>query len=106
VLICLFFVGLLAVVVQVLVAFAASLAPLEKRGHAVGTVTSGVVRGILLARVVAGALSDIGGWRTVYVTSSLLALVLTGALFAIIPDARSEMRSSYAQLLRSAEQLR
>jgi predicted MFS family arabinose efflux permease len=104
-LICLFFVGLLAVVVQVLVAFAASLAPTEKRGRAVGTVTSGVVLGILLARVVAGALSDIGGWRAVYVTSSLLTLVLTGALFGIVPDSASEMRTSYAQLLRSTFKL-
>ena len=97
----LFFVGLLAVVVQVLVAFAASLAPVEKRGRTVGTVTSGVVLGILLARVVAGALSDIGGWRAVYLTSSLLTLVLTGALFRIVPDSKPEMRSSYPQLLRS-----
>lgn len=97
----LFFVGLLAVVVQVLVAFAASLVPPEKRGRAVGTVTSGVVLGILLARVVAGALSDIGGWRAVYLTSALLTLVLAGTLSRIIPDSGSEMRSSYAQLLRS-----
>lgn len=97
----LFFVGLLAVVVQVLVAFAASLAPIEKRGRAVGTVTSGIVLGILLARVIAGALSDIGGWRVVYATSSLLTLVLTCALSGVVPDSRSEIRSSYAQLLRS-----
>jgi predicted MFS family arabinose efflux permease len=97
----LFFVGLLAVVVQVLVAFAGSLAPLEKRGRAVGTVTSGVVIGILLARVVAGALSDLGGWRAVYLLSSLLTVALAAALFRVVPNSSSEMRSSYAQLLRS-----
>ncbi|MEG9435090.1 MFS transporter [Edaphobacter sp. HDX4] len=78
--------GLLAVVVQVLVVFAASLVPVEKGDRAVGTVTSGVVLGILLTRVIAGALSDIGGWRTVYFTSSVLTLVLTGALSGIVPD--------------------
>lgn len=41
-----FFVGLFAVVVQVLVAFAAGLALPEKRGSAVGTVTGGIVLGI------------------------------------------------------------
>jgi predicted MFS family arabinose efflux permease len=97
----LFFVGLLAVVVQVLVAFAAGLAPQEERGRAVGTVTSGVVLGILLARVVAGALSDLGSWRTVYLTSSLLTLALTGVLFRIVPNSGSEVRTSYPQLLRS-----
>jgi len=97
----LFLVGLLAVVVQVLVAFAASLAPVEKRGKAVGTVTSGVVLGILLARIVAGFLSDMGGWRVVYLASAILTLLVTGALFAILPNERTEMRGSYAQLLRS-----
>ncbi|MCU1225096.1 MAG: arabinose efflux permease family protein [Edaphobacter sp.] len=56
-----FFVGLFAVVVQVLVASAAGLAPPEKRGSAVGTVTGGVVLGILLARAIAGVMSDLGG---------------------------------------------
>src|SRR5215471_10815081 len=97
----LFLVGLLAVVVQVLVAFAASLAPVEKRGKAVGTVTSGVVLGILLARIVAGFLSDMGGWRVVYLASAILTLLVTGALFAILPNERTEMRGSYSQLLRS-----
>jgi predicted MFS family arabinose efflux permease len=97
----LFFVGLLAVVVQVLVAFAAGLAPAEKRGTAVGAVTSGVVLGILLARIVAGFLSDAGGWRVVYQTSALLTLLVTGGLFAVLPDEKTELRGSYAQLLRS-----
>jgi predicted MFS family arabinose efflux permease len=97
----LFFVGLLAVVVQVLVAFSASLVAPESRGRAVGTVTSGVVLGILLARVVAGALSDLGGWRSVYLASSLLTLLLAYALHRVLPDSRAEVQSSYAQLLRS-----
>jgi hypothetical protein len=53
-------VGILAVVVQVVVAFAAVLAKPAERGRAIGTVTSGVVAGILLARFLAGALADIG----------------------------------------------
>lgn len=48
-------VGLLAVVVQVLVAFAADLAVASQRGRAVGTVTSGVILGILLARFASGS---------------------------------------------------
>jgi predicted MFS family arabinose efflux permease len=51
--------GLLAVVVQVLVAFAASLTDPNERGKVVGTVTSGVVIGILAARFLAGLLSDL-----------------------------------------------
>jgi len=46
--------GFLAVVVQVLVAFAATLATPSERGKAVGMVTSGIVIGILAARFIAG----------------------------------------------------
>lgn len=45
-------VGLMAVVVQVLVAYVAVLATPSQRGQAVGSVTSGIVLGILLARLV------------------------------------------------------
>jgi predicted MFS family arabinose efflux permease len=57
-------VGLLAVAVQVLVAFAASLAAPAERGKIVGTVTSGVVLGILLAASWPGSwpISAAGAW--------------------------------------------
>ncbi|SDF40404.1 Predicted arabinose efflux permease, MFS family [Terriglobus roseus] len=97
----LFFVGLLAVVVQVLVAFSATLVPPEKRGSAIGTVTSGVVLGILLARTVAGVLSDLGSWRCVYLTSAVLMLCLAYALHKTLPDVPGETRNSYPQLLVS-----
>jgi predicted MFS family arabinose efflux permease len=101
-LIAMFFVGLFAVVVQVLVAFAASLALPEQRGSAVGTVTGGVVLGILLARTVAGLLSDAAGWRSVYLCSAALTLLLSWALFQVLPDAPViRTHHSYFHLLRS-----
>jgi MFS family permease len=51
-------VGLVSVVVQVIIAYAAVLSSPETRGRIVGIVTSGVVIGILLARTVAGLLAD------------------------------------------------
>ena len=56
--------GLLAVVTQTLVAFAASLAPPAGRGRVVGLVTSGVVIGILLARTASGLMAVLAGWRS------------------------------------------
>jgi predicted MFS family arabinose efflux permease len=78
-------VGLLAVLVQVLVAHAAALATPAQRGTVVGTVTSGIVAGILAARSYAGALADIGGWRAVYLTSALLTTAMVGVLFTVLP---------------------
>ncbi|WP_188996109.1 MFS transporter [Paenibacillus nasutitermitis] len=95
-------VGMLAVVTQVLVAYAASLASPEERGQVVGWVTSGVVIGILLARTFAGIMMDLAGWRSVYYVSSVLTLIMACMLFRTLPryDAR-KAPLSYLQLLRS-----
>ncbi|MBR0895691.1 MFS transporter [Bradyrhizobium tropiciagri] len=100
-------VGLLAVVIQVLVAYAATLAAPADRGRTIGTVTSGVVSGILLARFAAGALADLAGWRVVYLTSAALTLVLAALLARALPrHAPQPMAgSSYAKLLRSTATL-
>ncbi|MFJ1585596.1 MFS transporter [Streptomyces sp. NPDC088197] len=96
-------VGLLAVVTQTLVAFAASLAPPGERGRVVGLVTSGVVTGILLARTASGVLADLAGWRSVYLTSAVLTCVLALALHRLLPSRPGAPRTSggYGRLLRS-----
>ncbi|MFE1599621.1 MFS transporter [Methylobacterium sp. ID0610] len=94
--------GLLSVVVQVLVAFAATLAAPAERGRAIGLVTSGVVIGILASRVAAGAIADLAGWRMVYGVSAVLMLVMTGILWRVLPrEGRRMPDESYAAILRS-----
>ncbi|CAA2106592.1 putative transporter [Methylobacterium bullatum] len=95
-------VGLLATVVQVLVAFAATLAAPAERGRVVGTVTSGIVIGILAARFAAGLLADLGGWRAVYLVSALLSLALVVLLVRVLPRHRIPAGTgSYVAALRS-----
>ncbi|TCR91662.1 MFS transporter [Rhizobium sp. BK376] len=95
-------VGLLAVVVQSLVAFAATLAAPAERGRAVGLVTSGVVIGILMARFASGMLADIGGWRCVYLVSAAMTLSMAVLLAWTLPRQRSSGKTeSYGDLLRS-----
>lgn len=94
--------GLLAVVVQTLVAFAATLATPAERGKTVGMVTSGVVIGILAARFIAGLLADLGGWRSVYLTSAVLTAAMVGLLIRVLPRQHSpDSIDSYAATLRS-----
>ncbi len=94
--------GLLAVVTQALVAYAASLADPMRRGHVVGIVTSGIVLGILLARAIAGALTDIGGWRSVYFSSAALTLLISLLLWRSLPRQNRQTTSvSYPALILS-----
>ncbi|NBF04190.1 MFS transporter [Pseudomonas sp. Fl5BN2] len=94
--------GLLAVVTQVLVAYAANLAPTAQRGRVVGMVTSGIVVGILLARTVAGTMADLAGWRSVYLLSAGLTLLVALALWKVLPAVEQPAATQrYGQLLGS-----
>ncbi|ROO41051.1 MULTISPECIES: MFS transporter [unclassified Pseudomonas] len=95
-------VGMLAVLVQVIVAYVAALASPQQRGRAVGSVTSGVVVGILLARLVSGGIADLAGWRTAYFVSAGLMLTLCVVLARAVPaisTPRPDM--SYVRLIGS-----
>ncbi|MFJ7277814.1 MFS transporter [Kitasatospora sp. NPDC098663] len=83
-------VGVLAVVAQVVVAYAASLAAPADRGRVVGTVTSGIVVGILLARTVAGTIGDLAGWRAVYVVSAVATGAMALAVAVVLPTERHQ----------------
>lgn len=94
--------GFFAVATQAFVAYAASLARPQKRGAVVGTVTSGIVLGILLARTVAGAIVDVAGWRAVYLLSAGLTLAITAVLFRVLPpQPKSGPMISYPKLIGS-----
>ncbi|MET9002491.1 MFS transporter [Amycolatopsis sp. NPDC004169] len=91
--------GLFAVVVQTTVAYAAASAAPGERGRTLGTVTSGVVLGILGARVAAGALATVWGWRSVYVVLAVLLVTLAGVVLRTLPPDPRPGRSSYRDAL-------
>jgi predicted MFS family arabinose efflux permease len=96
-------VGLLGTAMtQGLIAYAATVAAPAERGRVVGAAQGGVVIGLLMARVLAGAIADLAGWRAVYLTSALLMLLLTGALWKALPQqGQASRRLPYLQLLGS-----
>jgi len=99
-------VGLLAVVTQTLVAYAATLAVTAERGRITGLVTSGVVLGILLARTISGTLADIAGWRAVYLFSAALMLLTAITLFKVLPqEDPGKTAATYPKLLLSVFRL-
>ncbi|HEX8405190.1 MAG TPA: MFS transporter, partial [Duganella sp.] len=84
-------VGMLAVgllgtaMTQGLIAYAASAAGESERGRVVGAAQGGVVAGLLLARVLAGSIADIAGWRAVYASSALAMVAMAALLWRTLP---------------------
>ncbi|ALV45361.1 transporter [Arthrobacter alpinus] len=93
--------GLFAVVVQTVVAYAAALSAPSERGRNLGIVTSGVVIGILGARILAGFLADLWGWRSIYIVLAVLAATLALLVPISLPSDVRSGASKYGLLLRS-----
>ncbi|GLX02302.1 MFS transporter [Microtetraspora sp. NBRC 16547] len=93
--------GATSVVAQILVPFAASLAPDHARGRIVGRVMSGLLTGVLLSRTLSSLVSDIAGWRVVYLGSAVLMAVLAMALRAALPQHARTTSVPYHHVLRS-----
>ncbi|EJT83072.1 major facilitator superfamily transporter [Pseudomonas putida S11] len=81
--------GLFSVVAQILVPMAATLSEPHQRGRAVGTLMSGLLLGILLARTAAGFMAELGGWRSIYVLAALLMAITAVALYRSLPQHHS-----------------
>ncbi|MGW1162845.1 MFS transporter [Streptomyces sp. NPDC002519] len=97
--------GATSVVAQILVPFAASLAPDHARGRIVGRVMSGLLTGILLSRTLSSLVSDVAGWRVVYLGSAVLMALLAVALRAALPRHAPTTTVPYHHVLRSTLQL-
>jgi predicted MFS family arabinose efflux permease len=98
-------IGLTSAAAQILVPYAAQLAGPNERGRVVGTVVSGLLLGILLARTVAGIVADLSSWRVVYIGAAGIALILALVLHRDLPpeDRRPDVR--YGDLLVSMAHL-
>lgn len=87
---------------QGLIAYASSAAGEHERGRVVGATQGGVVVGLLLARVMAGGIADVAGWRGVYLASAAGMVVLGAVLWRALPrQPTSGTRQRYVVLLAS-----
>jgi predicted MFS family arabinose efflux permease len=100
-----FCVGITSVAVQVLVPFAAHMAPDATRGQVVGNVMSGLLCGIMLARPVASFIAEYTSWQMVYILSAILMIVVGAAIRIALPVRMPQTKLHYGQLLASMGQL-
>lgn len=96
-----FALGLCTAVPQLVVPYAAALAPAAERGRSVGKVMSGLLVGILLSRTASGFLGAHFGWRAVYLIAAAVLVGLTVLLRLTLPRQEPEGSVRYLDLLRS-----
>ncbi|MBJ7556658.1 MFS transporter [Marinomonas spartinae] len=94
-------IGIMATMAQDIVPAAANLAPEAKRGKTVGTVMTGLLVGILLSRVISGAVSQYLGWQAMYQLAALSILLIGLSLWRILPTFEVHSNLSYPGLLKS-----
>lgn len=100
-----FVTGLTATVAQDIVPASAALAPERSRGKTVGTVMTGLLVGILLSRVVSGVVAEYLGWRTMYMAAAVAVLLISLALWRVLPRFKPGTSVSYPRLLLSLAHL-
>ncbi|KAJ3552569.1 hypothetical protein NM688_g4084 [Phlebia brevispora] len=81
-----FFIGVMTCVPQILIPLAADLAPPAKRASAISIVISGLLLGILIARVLSGLVAQFVSWRVVYYLAIGLQAVIFAMLYFLLPD--------------------
>ncbi|KAF8553659.1 MFS general substrate transporter [Imleria badia] len=95
-----YLIGVASVTPQILMPLAADLAPPERRASALSVVLSGLMLGVLIARVLAGVIGNFDTWRIVYYMAiGVQSFVLVGAYF-ILPDYPAKNRDmTYFKIL-------
>jgi predicted MFS family arabinose efflux permease len=94
--------GLGAATVQILVPYSAHLVSAEYRGRIVGSLSSGLMIGIMLSRPTASFLTELFGWHAVFVFSAVAMTLLAFVLGRRLPPRQpAGPRVSYFSLLGS-----
>lgn len=94
-------IGVMASVTHVALPIAPDLVPHEERGRAIGTVMTGLLLGILLARTFAGWLSRLNGWRTVFLVAAVMNAVFLPFIYRVMPKMRPRESLTYKETMRS-----
>jgi predicted MFS family arabinose efflux permease len=98
-------VGISSVVAQVIVPMSSTLAADHERGRVVGTVMSGLLIGILLARTFSGIVAGLLDWRVVFAFGAAVMIALAATLRVALPQVPATEELRYRELLRSVVKL-
>jgi predicted MFS family arabinose efflux permease len=94
-------IGMLASVTHVALPIAPDLVSHEQRGRAIGTVMTGLLLGILLARTFAGWVSNIHGWRWVFVVAAVMNAAFVPLIRRVMPKLPPKQKLRYSDAMKS-----
>ncbi|KAJ6540159.1 major facilitator superfamily domain-containing protein [Mycena vulgaris] len=81
-----FLIGVTSIITTIMQPLAADLAPPERRASAISVVISGLILGVLVARVLSGVLGQFTSWRTIYYVGVGAQVVALLGCYLVIPD--------------------
>ena len=105
----LLFIGLLSIVAQIIIPYAAVMAGPANRGKVTGRMLGGLLTGILLSRTISGFIASAASWRTVYLIAVIFVLALVVLLQLKLPKTvihtQTSNRLTYLGSLKSLPKL-
>ncbi|AFY31759.1 MFS transporter [Calothrix sp. PCC 7507] len=96
-----FVLGFCSIVAHIIIPLVAQITDPKQRGQVIGTLVSGLIVSVLLARTVSGVIGKYLGWRSVYLIAAGLMVVVAFVLIRQIPASRPSSTMSYPQLMQS-----
>ncbi len=93
--------GLTSIMPQLYIPMASLYSRAENKTRNVGYVASGLLTGILSARVISGYVGEWLGWRAMFVIVALFMLLGLVVTLVLMPQMRLSFHGSYRQLMRS-----
>jgi predicted MFS family arabinose efflux permease len=94
-------IGIFASVTHVALPIAPDLVSHEQRGRAIGTVMTGLLLGILLARAFSGWVSGIHGWRWVFVVAAVMNAAFVPLIKRVMPELPPKQKLRYTDAMKS-----
>ena len=94
-------IGMFGSVTHVVLPIAPDMVSHEQRGRAIGTVMTGLLLGILLARTFSGWVSKIHGWRWVFVVAAVMNAAFVPLMKRVMPKLRPKQKLRYRDAMIS-----
>ncbi|ADG92829.1 major facilitator superfamily MFS_1 [Arcobacter nitrofigilis DSM 7299] len=96
------FAGLFAASTQIVIPMGAAMSGKDK-GRVVGTIFSGLLGGILLARTLSGYITEwFGNWHVIFGFSAILVFLMIIFISKTLPNMEAHFEDSYFSLLKSS----